>query len=76
MILRRQGLIIVGLALWLLGLGYASAAGIYGDYEFRDKAGLRQLTVSKWQQPGAVLFKISVEIEAEGRWGACRAWPT
>ena len=69
MSLRRQGLIIVGLAVWLLGLGYASAADIYGDYECRDKAVLRELTISKWQQPGAVSFKISANIWADGRSG-------
>jgi len=71
MSLRRQVLIVLGLAVWLLGLSYAFAADIYGDYEFRDKAGLHQLTVSKWQQPGAVMFKISVE--ADGRWGGMSA---
>jgi hypothetical protein len=67
MSLRRQALIVFGLAVWLLGPNYAFAAGIYGDYVFRDKNGVHQLTVSKWQQPGAFLFKINVE--GEGRWG-------
>ncbi len=69
MSLRRQAMIVLGLAVWLLGVSYALAADIYGDYECRDKAVLRGLTISKWQQPGAVLFKISANIWADGRSG-------
>jgi hypothetical protein len=67
---RRQWLVIICLAVLVLGLNYgAAAAEIFGNYKLRDKVGLHELKVSKWQQPGCIKFTIRVELEAENRWG-------
>jgi hypothetical protein len=66
---RRQWLIIICLTASALCPNYGSAAEIFGKYELRDKAGLHELTVSKWQQPGSIEFTIRVQVDEENRWG-------